>query len=100
MIDSTDYSASWEQSSDLFKAAISKENWESTIRNARAALGEVESRKLRSAQVTRTLPSAPTGEYIVFQFETRFGHKATAVETVTPSKEKDGSWRVSGYYIQ
>jgi DNA polymerase (family 10) len=27
-------------------------------------------------------------------------HKKQAVETVTPMKEKDGSWRVSGYFIK
>jgi len=28
------------------------------------------------------------------------GESPEAVETVTPMKEKDGSWRVSGYYIK
>jgi hypothetical protein len=26
--------------------------------------------------------------------------KATAIETVTPMKEDDGTWRVAGYYIK
>ena len=98
--DSADYSATWEQSAGLFKAAISKEGWESTIRRVRAPLGAVLSRKLKTAQFTHSLPGVPDGEYVVIQFETRFAHKASAVETVTPLKEQDGSWRVSGYYIR
>jgi hypothetical protein len=45
------------------------------------------------------LPGAPEGEYVVIQYETQFEHKAGAIETVTPLREKDGSWRVSGYFI-
>jgi hypothetical protein len=45
------------------------------------------------------LPGAPDGEYVVIQFESSFEKKKSAVETVTPMLEKDGKWRVSGYYI-
>jgi ribosomal protein S17E len=43
---------------------------------------------------------ASYGEYVVIQFETSFENKKTAVETVTPMMDKDGIWRVSGYYIK
>jgi hypothetical protein len=46
------------------------------------------------------LPGAPDGEYVVFQFDTQFEHKRAAVETVTPMRDPDGSWRVSGYFIR
>jgi hypothetical protein len=45
-------------------------------------------------------PGAPDGEYVVIQFETSFEKKKSSIETITPIKEKDGSWRVSGYYIK
>lgn len=100
LIDSADYSATWEQSAELFKAAVSKESWESAIRSIRSPLGATQSRKLKSTQFTRTLPGTPDGEYVVIQFETLFAHKSAAIETVTQLKEKDGSWRVSGYFIK
>lgn len=100
LTDSADYAATWEQSAGLFKAAVSKESWESAIRSARIPLGAVKSRKLKSAQFTRTLPGTSDGEYVVIQFEAQFTHKPDAVETVIPLKEKDGIWRVSGYYIK
>ena len=46
------------------------------------------------------LPGAPDGEYVVFQFDTQFERKRAAVETVTPMRDPDGSWRVSGYFIR
>ena len=66
----------------------------------RAPLGAVKSRQLKSTQFTKTLPGAPDGDYVVVQFETRFENKAAAIETVVPLLEKDGAWRVSGYFIK
>jgi len=36
---------------------------------------------------------------VVIQYETAFENR-TAIETVTPVKEKDGTWRVAGYFIK
>jgi hypothetical protein len=47
-----------------------------------------------------TLAGAPDGEYVVFQFNSSFAHKATALETVTAMKDTDGVWRVAGYSIK
>ena len=100
LTDSAGYAASWEQAAGLFKAAVSKSSWESAMQDVRAPLGAVKSRKLKSAQFTKSLPGVPDGQYVVVQFETQFENKESAIETVTPLKEKDGSWRVSGYYIK
>jgi hypothetical protein len=49
---------------------------------------------------TTTLPGAPDGEYVVIQYQSSFGKKNLAVETVTPMLDQDGVWRVSGYFIR
>jgi len=36
----------------------------------------------------------------VIQYESVFANKKSAVETVTPMLEPDGTWHVSGYYIK
>lgn len=41
LVDSADYSATWEQSAGLFKSAVSKADWESAIRSVRTPLGAV-----------------------------------------------------------
>jgi hypothetical protein len=46
------------------------------------------------------LPGAPDGEYVVFQFLSSFENKKTAIERVIPMLDKDGIWRVSGYYLE
>ena len=100
LTDGARYGQSWDDAASVFKAAVTKANWESALKGVRAPLGSVTSRKLRAATFTRTLPGAPDGEYVVIQFDTQFANKAAAVETITPMREKDGSWRVRGYFIK
>jgi len=100
LIDGGKYAQSWDAASSKFRATVSKANWEKMLATHRTPLGEVKSRKVKSATFTRELPGAPDGEYVVIQFDTVFANKASAVETVTPMLDKDGTWRVSGYFIK
>ena len=58
------------------------------------------SRKLKSKSYSTSLPGAPDGEYVVIQFEASFENKKSAIETITPMLDKDGKWRVSGYFMK
>ncbi len=100
LVDSGRYSESWNESASLFKAAVTTEQWDQMLHAARDPLGKLQSRKLRSATYTKSLPGAPDGEYVVIRYDSRFEHKQSAVETITPMLDKDGLWRVSGYYIK
>ncbi len=100
LVDSGRYAESWQQAATLFRDAISEKDWVRTIAAVRGPLGAVESRERVSAQPTTQLPGAPDGHYVVIQYRTRFAHKSSAVETVTPMLEEDGTWRVSGYYVR
>jgi hypothetical protein len=100
LVDTGQYEKSWKEASSLFRAKVTAPQWGQAVRSAREPLGRLVSRKLVSAQFTRTLPGAPDGEYVVLQYETGFEKKKAARETVTPMKDADGAWRVSGYFIQ
>lgn len=100
LTDASKYGPSWDEAASFLKAAVTRTNWETALKGARSPLGVVKSRTLRAATFTRTHPGAPDGEYVVIQFDTQFENKAAAVETITPMHEKDGSWRVSGYFIK
>lgn len=99
LVDKGEYAASWQEASDLFKMALPQEEWERKCAAARTPFGALISRERASAQYTETLPGVPDGKYVVIQFDTRFENKARAIETVTAQLEKDGNWRVGGYYI-
>ena len=99
-IDAGRFAESWDDSAVYFREAVPKVQWETTLASARGPLGVTISRKLRSATYTRTLPDAPEGEYVVIQYDTRFENRPQAVETVTPMREKNGTWKVAGYHIR
>ena len=100
LVDAGNYAGSWQEAASVFKSAVSQDRWQSMLHPSRDPLGKVTSRKLKSAKYTKTMPGAPDGEYVILQYETSFDHRASAVETVTPMLDKDGKWRVSGYYIR
>jgi hypothetical protein len=100
LTDSAKYGQSWDAAASIAKSAVTRADWEKAIKGGRSSLGAVKARKVKLATFTRTLPGAPDGEYVVIQFESQFENKAAAIETVTPMHDKDGVWRVSGYFIK
>ncbi len=100
LVDDGKYGESWDQAATIFKGAVTKADWQSKVGAVRGPLGKLVSRKLKSAQYTKTLPGAPDGEYVVLHYDSSFEHKQSAVETVVPMLDKDGQWRVSGYFIK
>jgi hypothetical protein len=100
LVDSGNYAASWAQASSLFKSAVTESSWQSALKSSRGPLGALKAREVQSATFTHTLPGAPDGEYVVIKYASQFEHKASAIETVTPMQEKDGSWHVSGYFVK
>jgi hypothetical protein len=100
LVDAGEYGDSWDEAAARFQGAVTRDQWEQAVNGVREPLGAVVSRKVKSRQYTKQLPGAPDGEYVVVQFETVFENKAEAVETLTPMVDKDGAWRVSGYFIR
>ena len=100
LVDEGKYSESWMEAAAYFKSAVTQQQWDQSLQAVRRPLGSRLSRSVQNATYTKALPGAPDGEYVVIQFTTSFANKKTAIETVTPLLEKDGTWKVSGYYIK
>jgi len=100
LVDNAKYNESWDSAAEFFKTAVSRDSWQQTLQAFRSPLGKIISRKVKSKRFTKSLPGAPDGQYVVIQYETSFENKKSAIETVTPMLDKDGKWRVSGYYIK
>lgn len=99
LVDAHDYAGSWDKSAQFFKSALTKEQWEAKVKPVRDQIGELKSRKLKSAQYTETLPGAPPGKYFVMQYDSSYA-VGPCIETAVPMQEKDGSWKVSGYFVK
>ncbi len=100
LIDARNYSESWKQACTFFQGAVTEPGWENSMNTFRKPLGDLVSRKLKSAQLMTELPGAPDGQYVLMQFETTFANKKSAIETVTFLLEKDGRWKSAGYFIK
>ena len=100
MTDAAKYADSWDKGGAMMQSLVTREQWEAALTQVRSPLGAVKSRTLKSADYTTTLPGAPDGEYVVVKYATTFENKADATETIIPMKDRDGAWRVSGYFIK
>ena len=100
LVDEGKYAESWTEAAGYFKNAIAQEQWVQSLKAVRNPFGKLISREVKNKTYSTSLPGAPDGEYVVIQFETSFANKRSAIETVTPMLEKDGKWRVSGYFIK
>jgi hypothetical protein len=93
IVDSGKYAESSDAAAQSFKAAVPKDQWQSMLGQTCGPLGKIQSRKSK-------LPGAPAGEYVVIQYDSNFEHQQAAIETLVPTLEGDGQWRVSGYFTQ
>ncbi len=100
LVDAGKYAESWDSAAQFFRSSVSKEKWEESLNGILPFLGKVLNREVISATYETSLPGAPDGEYVVIQYTTQFEKKEKTLETVTPMKDEDGIWRVSGYYIK
>ena len=100
LIDDGRYGEGWDVAAVYLKNAVTKDDFEKSMSAARKPLGKLKSREVKSKDYRKSLPGAPDGEYVVIQFNTSFENKKAAIETITPMLDKDGKWKVSGYFIK
>ena len=100
LIDEEKYGESWSQTAEIFRNIVPQQQWISSLTSLRKPMGKMLSRKVLTGTYTTQVPGAADGQYVIIQFETSFENKQNLIETVTPMRESDGQWRVSGYYIK
>jgi hypothetical protein len=97
--DANNWDACWDALAPAVKGQIPRDAFADSLRTVRNEFGALKTRNPRSVTFTHKLPGAPDGDYVVLQYETDFA-KGSALETVIPMRTPDGSWRVSGYFVQ
>jgi len=97
LIDAGSYAQSWTVSAPYLQRVAAETNWEASMNRVRNPLGRVLSRKTRSAKATLT---ALNDQCVIVEFDTAFENKRSAIETVTVMPQKDGQWKIAGYFIK
>ena len=99
LVDHGCYAAGWDAAAPAFRKMMTPDQWNRAVLSVRAPLGGCLSRTLKSHELVDSFPGGPSGPYVVLRFESDFENKRGVVETVTPARGHDESWRVAGYYL-
>lgn len=103
VVDAGAYEQSWQLASADFKKALSSEKWVEALKHVRAPLGKCTGRTMASAlyQTEVPSPSGPIkGDWVIAQYDSGYENLSAARETITFSKEADGTWKAAGYFIK
>ena len=100
LVDQGKVAESWDATAELFKSAVTKEQWRSALCAARAPLARPLSRKLKAKRVVTPLTGALRGQYVVIDYASVYENALEATETVTPMLDADGQWRIVSYFIR
>jgi hypothetical protein len=100
LIDYGKWDESWDTAAPDLQQDLTKEEWAQALIHARGLLEPLSDRTFTGATFMASIPNAPPGPYVVIEYRTRTGAGKEALETVTPRRWPDGTWRVSGYLVQ
>ena len=98
-LDARDYMASWHQLDANAQKNIPLEDWPALLAQSRDPYGAKADRELRGSRYAQTVESGPIGHYFSFFTETSFSNGKRALEQVTTTRDREGSWRVTKYEI-
>jgi hypothetical protein len=97
--DADNWDACWDALAPAVQGQIARDAFADSLHTVRNELGKVTARHPHAVTFTHKMPGAPDGDYVVLQYDTDFAN-GSARETVIPMRTPDGSWRVSGYFVQ
>ena len=106
-LDDERYVDAYAMASEPFKASVTRQQWRDGIAKIRKDYGKVVSRTGEKMAFKGKVPApddpnaqtAP-GTEVAILFDTTFEKNRKAAEEVTMVLERDGIWRMAGYYIK
>ncbi|MFO1305169.1 MAG: DUF4019 domain-containing protein [Burkholderiales bacterium] len=106
-VDAQRYGDAWMMAAETFKAKVPRDTFRDGIAKIRKDYGKVENRTGERMAFRGEVPApdqpdaqSKPGAEVSILFETTFAGNRKAQEEMTMVLEKDGVWRVAGYYIK
>lgn len=100
LVDTEEYTRSWEVTSRAMKKILSQQAWNEKITSLRKMAGPILERRQHDIAYTDSAPDVPAGEYVVITFVSRFARRGYVIETITLLLSQRGTWQVAGYYLK
>ena len=99
-VDGGDYARARREGSGSLQSAAAEADWIAALNLTRAPLGDVTTRRLRSASPVRPAPKDSGNPRVALEFSTTFTPGRNAIEALTMEQAPDGGWHASAYAIQ
>ncbi|MDR3113731.1 MAG: DUF4019 domain-containing protein [Endomicrobium sp.] len=90
----------YDEIAQVLKNSLDKSQWLANMTSYRKPLGEANKRKEINMFYENQPQNAEADDYVVAQYASLFQQRIAVVESVTLIKDKDGSWKVSGYSLK
>lgn len=100
LVDTEEYTKSWEISSAKLKSMLTQQNWNEQITKIRSFLGPIVERIQHDITYTDSAGDVPPGEYVVMTFISKFEFREGVIETITLILGDNDQWQVVGYFLR
>ena len=84
----------------ISRDAVQENQWIEYCQTINKKVGKLKLRKLIASTMVKSLPSKPGHSGATFRFESSFENHPLGSEFVSLTREKDGRWTVSNYFVQ
>ena len=99
LLDKGQYAASWDRAAKSFQDRVTKADWIAGMKKLHEQYGKVLSRKFKDSTFAVNPPGLPAGEHETLRFAVKLARRGRVDEVVSMIMQKNGEWRVSGYYL-
>ena len=99
LVDTEEYTKSWEVTSDTLKNMLSQDVWNDKIAQLRSFLGPIVERIQQDISYTDSASDVPEGEYVIMTFISSFEFRERVVEKLTLMLGDNDRWQVVGYHL-
>jgi hypothetical protein len=100
LVDTEEYSKSWEVTSEYLKQMLTQKAWNEKITKIRTFLGPIVERIQNKVTYTDSASDVPAGEYVVMTFVSKYELRERVVETITLMLDHNDQWQVAGYFLK
>jgi hypothetical protein len=100
LIDRGKFDESWMAAAVVLQETITQKEWSADLAARQPKIGRTIMRERKSETYSKTLRGAPTGDYVIITYLTKFEKTPLVEETLAVAKDAIGQWHVAGYDIK
>ncbi|HEX3632538.1 MAG TPA: DUF4019 domain-containing protein [Casimicrobiaceae bacterium] len=100
LIDHGKFDESWTATAVVLQETITQKEWSADLTARQPKLGRMIMRERKTENYSKTLRGAPTGDYVILTYLTKFEKAPLVEETLAVAKDGIGQWHVAGYDIK